>query len=337
MLLKQTSLTIQLSKKTPALYILTGQELFLSNQLADAITTAWRQSNDGDIDRNVLSLSAPADWNLLEQEANSYSLFANATLIDARYDKKTLEAAGKTVLTHYLQNTNPRCLILIRAANLPARQLHAFASHSAVHVIACNPLDAATIRQWIVTELKNITTHFDRDIPGMIYQYTEGNLSATAQILEKLKLYINAGEYLTLAEVKEQLIDQTSLPLFDLADLCLSGDKAKALQLIRQANGQKTEPTLMLWLLTQEIRILMQLMHALQQSQTLRDAASRLKIWSQRISLYEKAIKRYSPECLTLLLQRCNKLDVQIKTSQSRQIWQSFELIALYLCSGELI
>ena len=335
MLTKQSTLNFQLSKKVPALYFLIGQEIFLLNSLAETIISTWRQNNQDDVDRKILTINDASDWSMIEQEANSYSLFANTVLIDARYEKKTIDAAGKTFLEGYLQAVNPRCLIIIRAPNLPIKQLQSVVNKDAVHVIIANLLDSTAIKQWICNRLQNISSHYDKQIPALIYQYTEGNLLASAQVLEKLALIINPDEPLGLSDVKEQLINQASYPLFDLADSCLTGDKVKALQLLRQASGNKTEPTLILWLLTQEVRLLMQLLHAVNQGQSFRDAAGQLKIWSHRINLYQTAIKRYDKELLISLLKFRNTLDFQIKTSQSKQIWQSFELIALSLCSGK--
>ena len=335
MLIKHAMIDFLPGKKTPSLYFIFGQELFQINNLAEAVISAWYDQNDRDVDKKVFPINDSPDWCLLEQEANSYSLFSNTVLIDVRYDKKTLEAAGKNFIEQYLQNSNSRCLIIIRAPNIPLKQVQSFANHQAIHVIQCISPNGASIKQWMVTRLQKITSQYDKQIPAMIYQYTEGNLFAAAQVLDKLALLVEPDEALTLAEVESQLNNQTAYPLFDLADSCLNGDMAKALQLLRQACNSKTEPTLILWLLAQEIRILMQLSDSTTQTQSFMDKARQLKIWSQRIMLYQKAIKRYNTTTLVLLLTFCKKLDLQIKTSQNQQIWQSFELIALSLCTGK--
>ncbi len=38
------------------------------------------------------------DWNQLIEEANSYSLFAEAIILTVLYDKKSIDAAGKKYL-----------------------------------------------------------------------------------------------------------------------------------------------------------------------------------------------------------------------------------------------
>jgi DNA polymerase III subunit delta len=335
MLIKHSDLDFQAGKKLPAVFFLVGQEFFQVDNQAKAIKSIWYQNNGNDVDLKILSINAAADWPILEQEANSYSLFSNTVLIDARYEKKTLDATGKAVIERYLKQVNSRALLLIRAPNLPLKQLQSVVNSELVQVIYSTPPTKIVVLKWINEQLKKITFNYDKQIPALIYQYNEGNLLAQAQVLEKLALTTEANSLLTVDDVKEHLINQCDYPLFDLADSCLVGDGVKALQLLRQASGNKTEPTLILWLLTQEIRLLMQLIPTPHQSQSFRDTASQLKIWSQRIRLYQAAIQKYNYDFLRSLLEFCCKLDLQIKTSQNKQIWQSFEFIALSLCLGK--
>lgn len=334
MLIKHSTIDFHPGNKIPAIYFLMGQELLQLTKLADVLIATWYKNNEMDVDKKVFPINDTSDWIALEQEANSYSLFSNTILIDARYDKKTLDVAGKNFIERYLQNSNSRCMLLIRAPNIPLKQVQSFVNNNSVHVIHCIPPDSMSIKQWISSALQKITNQYDKQIPSMIYQYTEGNLLAAAQVLEKLELLTEPNEPLTLSEVRSQLNNQTSYPLFDLADSCLNGDLVKALQLLRQAANNKTEPTLILWIFAQEIRLLVQLTDN-SQPQSFMDKARQLKVWSQRIRIYQNALKRYNRNILISLLTCCNKLDLQIKTSQNKQIWQSFELIALSLCTGK--
>ncbi|MDP1601695.1 MAG: DNA polymerase III subunit delta [Legionella sp.] len=330
MLIKHSDLDFHPGKKLPAVFFLVGQEFLQVNNQAKAIKSSWQQNNS-DVDLKIVHINAASDWLILEQEANSYSLFSSTVLIDARYEKKTLDATGKAVLERYLKQVNSRALLIIRAPLLPLKQLQTVVNNELVQVIYSNPPTKAVVLQWINLQLGKITLNYDKQIPALIHQYNEGNLLASAQVLEKLALTIDPNAPLTLEDVKEHLVNQCDYSLFELADSCLIGDSVKALQLLRQASGNKTEPTLILWLLTQEIRLLMQLA----QSSSFRDTANQLKIWSTRISLYQRAIKKHNHDFLRSLLHYCCKLDLQIKTSQSKQIWQSFEFIALSLCAGK--
>lgn len=337
MLIKNASITFKLGKTMPAVFFLLGQEPFQLNTLSKTIKLNWCERYPDEVDSQSLQINAASDWLNVAHEANSYSLFSSRVLIDVYYDKKTLEAAGKNFLERYLQKINQHCLLIFRAPNLPLKQLQSFVNHEHVQVILSNPPEKNTILQWIRESLGKMTSQYDQQIPALILQYNEGNLLACSQVLDKLQLIAEPNTPLTLHDVEEQLSNQCSYSLFELGNACLTGDLIKALQLLQQAQGNKTEPTLILWLFTQEIRLLMQLIPFRQQNQEFRDVASQLKIWSQRVMVYQSALRKYQQEVLIELHQFCNKLDSQIKTSQSKQIWQSFELLALSLCTGKKV
>ena len=152
---------------------------------------------------------------------------------------------------------------------------------------------------------------------------------ACAQVIEKLTLVTADEERLTTEHVLEQLSDQCDYPLYELAEACLSARPEKAILLLRQTCQNKTEPTLILWLLTQEIRLLIQLHHLCKQSMSFSAACNQLNIWPQRARSYETTLARLSLVKLQSLLHACQQLDVQIKTNQSITLWHGLENIAL--------
>ena len=328
--IKHQAIAQHLRQKVHALYMLTGQDHYLLNDTALAIKKAWRLR--GECDEKTLQLNGPSDWEQLREEANSYSLFTEFVLIDARCDKKTIEAAGKKMLQQYLKNINPRCLIILRAPNVPGKQLQLLANTEHTVLVQIYPLAPAELQRWITSQLQNHTIRYEAQVPALIHQYTQGNMLASAQVIEKLVLTSNESELLTADMVLEQLSDQCDYQLFELAEACLTARGDKAIHLLRQACQNKTEPTLILWLLSQEIRQLIQLDHLCKQSVSFTMACNQLKIWPQRTRAYETTLARLSIAKLQSLLHICQQLDEQIKSNQSVTIWHGLENVALALC-----
>ncbi len=140
MLIKPPALLATLNKKRHALYILTGQDPYLLNEAAVDIKRVCQQQHA--CDSKTLQIHAAEDWRLLIEEANSYSLFADSILLDVRYDKKTLDSAGKKALQTYIEQINPRCIVIFRASNVPHKQFSGFVNHESV---GPNPLDQRPI------------------------------------------------------------------------------------------------------------------------------------------------------------------------------------------------
>ncbi len=331
MLIKHPSLAANLNHKLHAIYVLLGQEHYLVNDAAFSIKKAWRQK--GETDETTLHLNAASDWNMLLEEANSYSLFSELVMLDARCDKKSIDTAGKEILNTYLQQINPRCLIILRAPNITAKQLQWLTNNEHIVIVQVYALPPAALQNWIRGQLQASSINFQSEIPALIHQYTQGNMLACAQVIEKLKLISNADEALTPSDVLEQLIDQCDYQLYELADACLTANGKKAIHLLRRASLDHTEPTLILWLFSQEIRLLIQLSHLLKQAVAFTAACNQLKIWPQRANLYQTTLARISPDKLYQLLHFSAQVDEQIKSNRSERVWHAFEQMALTLCS----
>jgi DNA polymerase-3 subunit delta len=117
-----------------------------------------------------------------------------------------------------------------------------------------------------------------------------------------------------------------------LIEACLTGQADKAIHILRQAANNKTEVTLVLWMLTQEIRILLQL--SFRQNTDFKTAYNQLKIWPQRINLYQASIRRLNNPTLEQLLHYCKSIDEQIKSNLNTQVWNALEKLTLSLCIG---
>ncbi|WP_133127319.1 DNA polymerase III subunit delta [Legionella nagasakiensis] len=330
MLIKYQALSTALKNNLHAVNILIGHDSYLLNDAALQIKKAWQKHTE--TDEKTLHINTMSDWTLLLEEANSYSLFAKQTLLNVYLDKKTIEKAGKEALKHYVSNINPRCLIILRAPQVPTKQLKWLTAYDNVMIVQVFPLTAAALQSWIAFQLNNYTLHYEPQIPALIHQYTQGNMLACAQVIEKLVLVHVGNEVLTEAHVMPHLTDQCDYQLYELADACLTAQIEKAIHLLRQAYYNRQEPTLILWLMTQEIRQLIQLSYKMQQSVSFSAACSQLNIWPQRTKLYQTASTRFSLNKLYQLLRLSKQLDEQIKSNQSNQIWHGLERLAILFC-----
>lgn len=330
MLIKQSALIPHLNKTIKAIYIIVGNDHYLINDTAYNIKKAWRQR--GETSEKILDINTPNDWKLLLNEANSYSLFEELSLIDIRFDKKSIDQIGKEMIQQYLQQINSSCLIILRASAIPIKQLQWLAHHEEIVLVQITPLTGQALQNWIVSQFKNQAIRHDPQVPAVIYQFCQNNMLACSQAIEKLALIYDNENALTQEDAYAQLIDHCEFQLYELADACLSSNTVKAIHLLRLAYSNRTEPTLILWLLTQEMRQLIQLSHLLKQSMGFSNACNELKIWPKRTKLYEMALARHSLPGLYNLLQQSKQLDECIKTSQSPQVWQMLEKLALMLC-----
>jgi len=333
MQIKQNYLLQHLQKRSFPIYWLAGQDTYLLEESLKNIKNYIK--NQYDYDEKVISIQAPGDWHNIPEEANNYSLFSDITVLNIFYDKKTLDSTGKKIITDYLKHSNPKCFLIIRTPNIPAKQLQWLTTPNDALLIVHYALSTDAMNHWIKEHFKKHSLSYDVNVPALIQQYTQGNMLACAQVIEKINLNFSVPGHVSSQQALEHVFNQCEHNLFELIDACLLGQVDKSIQILRYAANNKTEPTLVLWMLAQEIRLLLQLSHLMKQSIDFKTACTQLKIWSQRTGLYQAALKRLSYDFLRELLSYSLLIDEQIKSNLNSQTWNSLERVILSLCSGK--
>ncbi|MGC1182264.1 DNA polymerase III subunit delta [Legionella sp.] len=335
MQIKQQAVAQHVQRTIAPLYLLIGQDNYLLDESLITIKSAIKKAHD--CDERIIAIQTTEDWNNVRDEANSYSLFSDIVLLTIFFEKKSIDVAGKKILTEYLNSINSRCFIVIRAPNVPIKQVQWLTLHEQAVVLVAFPLNQASMKNWITTELSKQAIGYDPQVPDIIYHYTQGNMLACAQVIEKIALSTPSKSKINVQQAQEHLSNQCDHNLFELVEACLKGQSDKVIQILRHAASTKIETTLILWMLTQEIRTILQFTNLLQQKIDIKKASAQLKIWPQRISLYQESANRLSTQVLKQLHQYCYSIDERIKSSLSTQIWSSLENLALSLCLGQLI
>lgn len=331
MLLKYSALENNIKKNIKPLYIIIGQDPYLFNNAAFIIKKAWCEK--GECDKQILEVTNN-DWGLVFKEANSYSIFADKVFLDIRFNQKNIDSKGKKSISNYLNSPNNKCLVLIKAPFLNSKQLSWLDSYKNIILVQASPYSEHELESWIKSELNKQNILYDPIIPSLIYQYSQNNMLAAAQAIEKLSLVNEDEKYFTKEMVIEHLTYQSEYSVFELTNACLAADGNKSVNILRKISQNKGEPIYILWLLSQEIRLLIQLKQLLTEKITLNSACKQLKIWPQKVKLYDLALKRFSYIQLAKILKHCALLDEIIKSNKNIFIWNMLEQLTLIFCFG---
>ncbi|HVT63447.1 MAG TPA: DNA polymerase III subunit delta [Legionellaceae bacterium] len=329
MIIPYTALENHLKKQCAAVYLLSGSDPYLLQQAVLWIKQAWKKYTNESFEENIVPIQQSTDWSHGFDDANTYSLFAPYSLLDFRFDKKTLDTAAKQQIQTYLEHPNERCLVLIQAPLLSTKQIQPLVNHANIVHSHITPLTPQAFKKFIIQSLQNHGLPYEsQEVPEIIYQYHQANLLACAQFITQLSLMHDAQQLLTPNTLMMYLRDQSEFTLYELGDSCLAAQMTKALHIFRQLHQTQTEPTLILWLLAQELRKLIQI-HHLSQSMSFQAACQQLKIWSQKTALYQCAVQRLSLSKIYTLLKICQHLDEQIKSNRNKLIWNDLEQLII--------
>lgn len=160
-------------------------------------------------------------------------------------------------------------------------------------------------------------------------EHHEHNLLAAKNSLIRVSDTFSEHSQITTEQLQVCLQDQSRYSLYDLSDDLLKGDLASAVKIYQYLLATGEPMSLILWTLSKEMRLLMQLYEQPHN-------ALQLGIWKTKVQQYQQALRRLAPQQLlgwpSLLL----RIDAAIKGISS----ENAELLSLQaiaeLCQAPL-
>ncbi len=318
-----------LEKGLQPLYVVHGDEPLLAIECADRVRTAARRA--GYSEREVFTVESGFDWSALTMAGNSLSLFASLRLLDVRIPSGKPGTEGSQRLQEFCVLLPADTVTLITLPKLDRQTQNSkwfTALENAGVTVPVYPVDRAKLPQWIAGRLSEQGQRAKPDTLQFLADQVEGNLLAAHQEVQKLALLFPAGE-ITFEQVKESVLDVARFDVFKLGDALLVGDVSRLVKMLQALKDEGEAPVLVLWALTQEIRLLLRIKTGLgrgqPQAKLMRDA----RVWESRQSLVERALKRLSEPTLKKALVRAAELDRMTKGLASGDVWD--ELLQLGL------
>lgn len=328
MKLTLNQLSTHLKQKLAPIYLVSGDEILLVQEAADAILKAAKGAGYHECIR--FTVDAQFDWSLFREASISDSLFSDRQCIQLRLTSAKLSEAGKNILAAYLQKpSSDKCLLLIADKLDAAVQKTAWFKllNNAGVFLPIWPLQPAQLPDWIKQRLHQVGLSADTASIHLIAELTEGNLLSTAQMIEKLSLLYQGR--VTFKQIREMSADSARYNVFDLVDKMLQGEVDAILRVLRILQEEDVEPTLILWAITRELRELIQHMNALRQGQTLSQVLSGQRIWENRKPWIARTLRAHSEKSLYDALQSAARVDLLIKGMESGSVWMELTDLTL--------
>lgn len=332
MKIQAEQLPTYLQKNLAQVYLLCGEELLLLEEAAQLIRDQAQQT--GFNERKIWHTDSGFDSEAFLATATNFSLFSEKTLLELHIPDGKLNENIKNLLETYLTQLPSDKILLIVTGKFDSKWKTAawfkLLDEKGIY-ISFWPLTDEQLNLWIHKHLQQKKLSTTREGTQLIKDFTEGNLLATQQAIEKLSLNYPAQQQLSTAEIAEVLTQQTHFDIFNLVDQILLGNQNKLITILRELKTEGVEPTILLWSLTRELRNLIGMQRALQQRKTLLQIWQEYKIWDKRKPIIQAAIKRLSMKKLYLLLQQATTLDRIIKGAAPGNIWNEFEKFCLQI------
>ena len=329
--LSPDALGAALAKGLAPLYLVHGEEALLALEAADAVRAAARAA--GYLEREVLTVEAGFDWSQLSDAMSSVSLFASLKLLEIRIPGGKPGTEGSEALQRLAASPPADTLTLITLPKLDKTQQQGkwFAAlEKAGLAVEARPVGRAELPGWITRRLKAQGQQLGGEALEFFVERVEGNLLAARQEVDKLALLYPKGE-LSLADLQAAVANVARFDVFQLSESWLAGDAPRLMRMLDGLMAEGEAPVLVLWSLSEDVRMLLRLRQGLKDGRQLRDMARELRLWGDKQRLAEPALRRIGPRKLMDALSECARIDRQIKGVEPGEPWQTMRALATKL------
>lgn len=317
------------AKQLSPIFIISGDEPLLSQEAADDIRSTARQL--GFNERETFHVDARFDWNLVFNETNALSLFADKKIIELRIANGKPGDKGSKAICELCDNLNDTNLLLIILPKLEkggyqSKWMKTLENHG-VHIQVW-PVSPQQLPRWINQRLNQSGINANHEAVDILADRVEGNLLAAMQEINKLKLLSLEGK--VDADIMSTVVaDSARYNLFSFVDKILEGDAQSAAKALRGLKNEGTDPLALLWAITRELRTLNKASHQILLGSPKEKALKNAGVWDKRIPLFRKAISRLSAAHLRMLIHQAGAIDRGVKGLRKADIWDELTTLVL--------
>lgn len=329
-------LELQLKKNLAPIYLLSGDEILLTQEATQTIRAAATPA--GFQERQTFTVDNNFAWQDFLLAAKSLSLFSSQSLIELRIPADKFKEEAKEALLTYCEKPPSQKLLLIVTGKLDTKQQNTTWYKQIEKqgvIITLWPLEGAKLSQWIAQRLQRAGLQTDNTGIRVIYDLTEGNLLATHQAVEKLCLNFGKGK-LTAAEIAATISDSSRFDIFNLVDAALMGDSKKTIAILDNLRAEDIEPTIILWALTRELRNLISMANAATNS-NMEQVLMQYHVWEKRKPIIKSALTRHTLNNFYTMIQQATMIDRMIKGVNPGNVWDCLLDLCLNLADGAII
>lgn len=318
-----------LQKGLAPVYLVSGDEPLQLGEAADAVRAAARREGYGS--REILEAHGRFDWNLLAQQSDELSLFAEKKIVDLRLPGGKPGREGAAALVGWCENLPADTLLLLTLPRLERSQQNSKwvkALEAAGVLIQVWPPDAARLPKWIEQRMRAAGLQPGPGVAAMLAEQTEGNLLAARQEIDKLLLLYGEGR-IDQEQLSRAISDSARFDVFTLVDAALAGKADRLLRVLAGLRGEGVALPVVLWALAREIRSLAVMAAALERGVPMARVLAEARVWKNRQALVSQGLRRLAPARWRELLQQCQQADAMIKGARPGDPWLQLEQVVL--------
>jgi len=285
-------------------WVLHSLEPLLEQNLMDAFRASWQKQ---EIERQRYDISSVSDWKTVFNALNSLSLFSTQLAVEVHGNIKP-DAAGLKLLKSFLQHNEQNLLLIVMPKQDSSSLKTSFfqtidANGVNVALTANYPRDR---QQILAVEADKLGIKLANDAWAWLEQHHEHNLLAAKNSLMRVSDTFAEVDVIKIEHLYACLQDQSRYSTYDLSGALLAANLAQSIKIFQYLMASVESLSLILWSISKEMRLLMQLFEQPQN-------ALQLGIWKTKVSHYQQALRRLSPQTFLAWPSLLIRIDASIK------------------------
>ncbi len=321
----------QLGKPLSPIYLVSGEDPIQKHEAIQLIQKAARKANY--TARIRLQSEADLDEEQLYTTLYSPSLSAEKTLLELDLRSKIPAKPIMSILEDYLAKPSSDILVLINAGKLDdtaSRSAWYKALEKTGIVVTIWPIAREQLPQWLMTRARKYKMTLQPDAAALLTDYVEGNLTAAAQTLEKIFL-LKPDKPIDAALIQSILTDESSFTVFDLTESMITPNTVRTLHILETLRLDGTEPVIVLWSITRELRLIADIAAQQQAGMTWDEAFKKYRVFPRRQQGMRRFLGRFSREQCHACLTHAADIDATLKGAQKGNGWEALQMLCLRL------
>ena len=329
--IKPEQLQNSLSNQLASTYFAFGAEILLVEQSLSMIKGIARENDFNE--RFRFDIDGNFSWDSIISLISSPSLFAEKRIIECRLTTGKIGVKGSKALTEILETLPDDILLIISSGKLEMAQQKSkwFKTLDKKGIIIQHwEVQSNQLVGWITRNMSQLGLDSNIEVANAIAYCTEGNLLASMQEIQKLKIAYPDGK-INLREYLNQIDQQSQYSVFGMIDSALQGDTDKVNKVFNSLVDDSTPPVILVSSLYREIKNLVNMSIELKTNQTIESILNNHRVWQKRKPLISNALKKHSYQKLQKLLLRLGRIDSSLKGMDNLDVYDELQNVVIAL------
>lgn len=293
-------------------YLLCGEEVYLKKQYRDKLITAMTIEGDS---MNFSSFEGKGtNPGELVDLAETLPFFAERRVIlveDSGFFKTSCD-----VIADYLPDMNGTTHFIFVETEVDKRSRTYKSMKKSGAIIEFAAQNEALITKWILGRIKRENKNITQPVLQLFLSKTGLDMSNIDRELEKLLCYTMKKDVIEAADVNKITTGQLTNKIFEMVDAIAGRNQKKALDLYYDLLALKEAPMRILFLITRQFRILMEVKEMSSKNYNSFDIAKKVGIPEFAVRKYQSQSKSFQALQLTQALEDGIQAEEDVKTGK---------------------